>query len=340
LSDRITSTRPRVSVQTWRTRWLATSVAAAAAALWALPAAAQNCETTPQAVIETFPASSSRDVPLNGLVTVAYCPSDVDLVDRTATRLLRDLGDEAGSATCECGPGAECLEVGLQTRCLEDVPAAVDVEGDVVTLQSASSLEPLTTYVVEAPEPSGTLRFSFNTGTDVDELAPEFDGVESVRIIGCGEGYASNAACPAEQDTDGFVVVLRAQAAIDEVGRVNLEYLATQVRGETRIERGRIRGDGADDVTMSVFISSSDLEGDDWELLCFEMAARDPFGRESAPTEAICEHTPEYSPFGSACAVAPGPAERGRSLPAMAGVLALLAALLGLRASSGRSRRR
>jgi hypothetical protein len=317
---------------------LARCAAALAAAVWAGPALAETCETRPDTVSETFPASGSRGVPLNGVVTILYCLSEDPLIDPADARLLRGLG--GGGDSCECATGAECLEVGSQWRCVEEVPAVVSVEDNLVRLESESQLEAETTYVVEAPEPDATLKISFTTGWSVDGEEPVFAGLDSVRIIGCGEGYPANAACPADQDGDGLIAILQADAASDESGLVNLEYLASQVRGDQRIARGRMRGDGAADVTMSVYVPASELSGDDWEELCFAMTARDPYGHESTAGAALCEHTPEYSPFGDACAVSPAPMPGRRGAPPGAGALAILAVLLGLRAASTRSRRR
>lgn len=304
--------------------------------LWAESSQAQNCETMPDTVRETYPASGSRSVPLNGLVRVLYCSSEQPLVDRGLTRLLRDRGD--GGDLCECEAGTECLEVGIQLRCLEEVQSTLTIENDEVRLALSTQLEPHTTYVIEAPEPSEPLRLSFVTGTVVDSSSPEFSGIESVRIVGCGEGFSTNAACPTDLNGEGFTAILQTMAAADEAGAVNVEYRAYQVRGEELIERGRVRGDGAADVTFSIFIPSSELTSGEWERLCFSMSAVDPYSQESTQAAAVCEFTPEFSPFGSACAVggAVNPA-RGGSWP-----LALLAlmTLVMVTVFSRRSRRR
>jgi hypothetical protein len=320
-----------------RAQLVATGVALAIVA-WSSPALAQNCDVNPDTVIETFPASGSHGVPRNGVVTLLYCSALEPLIDRTETRLLRDLGD--GGDLCVCEGGAECLEVGLLQRCVEEVAATVSVEDDTVRLETEEPLEALTTYVVEAPEPDGPLRFTFTTSSVIDDGAPEFAGLASVRIIGCGEGYPANAACPTDQGWDGFIAILEASAATDDAGPVNVEYRAAQVRGEERIERGRVRGDGASDVTLTVQIPSAELEDSDWEQLCFSMSARDPYGHESAPSAPFCEHTPEYSPFGDLCAASPGPVPGWRGAASLAPALALLVALILFRAASRRSRRR
>jgi hypothetical protein len=286
-------------------------------------------------VHETFPASGSHGVPLNGVIKVVYCPSEQPLIDRGQTRLLRDLG--AAGEGCDCEAGSECLDVGIQQRCLAEVPTTLSFDGDVVTLDLGGQLEPQAVYVVEAPEPSDALRISFSTGTIVDEAPPEFAGVETVRILGCGEGFPENAACPTDLNGEGFVAVLRATAASDEAGAVNVEYRAYEVLDGELIERGRVRGDGAADVTMSIFIPAGELTASEWERICFNMSAADPYGHESMPDSAICEFTPEFSPFGSACAAA-GPA----SLPRQGGLPAVLLAvalLVVIRAFSVRNRR-
>lgn len=316
--------------------WLLASGVAIAIAAWSSPALAQRCEVLPDTVLETFPASNSHGVPRNGVVTLLYCPSLEPLIDRTEARLLLDLGE--ASDPCECEPGAECVQVGLRARCLAEVATTVDVEGETVRLETATPLEAMTTYVVEAPEPDSPRRFSFTTGVVIDESEPVFAGLDSMRIRGCGEGYPANAACPTDQGWDGFIAILEAPAATDEAGPVNIEYLAAQVRGDERIERGRVRGDGVSDVTVTIRIPANELAGDDWEQLCFSMTARDPYGHESAPSAPLCEHTPEYSPFGDLCTASPGPGWRGAG--SLAPALALLVALIGIRAVLRRSRRR
>jgi hypothetical protein len=276
------------------------------AALTPGPAGAQSCETGPGEVLETFPASGSRDVPRNGLVEVRYCPSDEPLVDFNAVRLLRDAG--RAEAGCTCPFGMECQQVSGEDRCLEEALVTRHVEGGVVRLETAVTLAPVATYVIEAPEPAGVMRLTYATGSTIDSSPPEFDGLADVRILGCGSGYASDPACPA--NGDGFAVVLRAPAAIDGVGRVNLEYDAFQVRDEVEIERGTTRGDGTDDATMTVFVPTEELAGSEWERMCFAMTARDFYGHETpdevTPADTVCDTTPEYSPFGSLCAVATG----------------------------------
>jgi hypothetical protein len=266
------------------------------------PARAQSCEATPGALIETYPASGSRGVPLNGLVRLTYCAEDEPTVDRSAARLLRDNG--AAEAGCVCASGEECLDVGVRSRCLQAVPVIVAVLDERVELRAERPLQPMTTYVIEAPEPTGEARLSFTTGSVIDEAAPAFEGIESIRISGCGQGFAANVACPSSGE-EGFVSILQAPAASDDAGSVNIDYRAFQIRENERIERGRVRGDGAQDVTISVFIPASELTASEWERICFTMTARDLYGFESASERTVCELTPEYSPFGSACAATP-----------------------------------
>lgn len=304
-------------------------VVALAALSLARSALAQSCETIPGSVLETYPASGSRGVPLNGLVRVLYCPDDEGSVDRRMARLLRDSGEP--DPGCLCLGGGECLQVGWESRCLQAVPANVALVDEEVVIETVAPLRALATYVIEAPDPSGPVRVSFQTGTERDESPPLFAGLDSVEIIGCGEGYGSNAACPDSGTTEGFVSILRATAAEDESGPVNIEYRAYQVRDNERIERGRVRGDGASDVTLSVFIPTSELTGDEWERICFAMTARDPFGAATEAEQTLCELTPEYSPFGSACAISP----RRSTRPL--GWLLLFVGLLLFRASSRRS---
>lgn len=305
------------------------------AMLWAESSRAQNCETTPDTVRETYPASGSRSVPLNGPVRVLYCPSEQALVDRTLTRLLRDWGD--GGDLCDCDIGYECLDVGMQRRCLEEVETTLSVENDVVTLDLPTELSAQSTYVIEAPEPLEALRLSFETGLVIDSSPPVFSGLESVRIVGCGAGFATNAACPTDLNGEGFTAILQATAADDEAGPVNVEYRAFQARGDELIERGRVRGDGASDVTFSIFIASGELTSGEWERLCFAMTAVDPYGYESGEAQAVCEYTPEFSPFGSACAAA------GALSPVRSGSgtawLVVLVALVMITVFSRRSRR-
>lgn len=302
--------------------------------LVSLPAGAwaQSCDALPGSVLSTFPASNSRGVPLNGLAIVEYCPTEVPLVDPLQSRLLKDLG--AGGDRCECGPGQECLEVARQPRCLSEVLAAVEVDEEMVLLQSSELLEPNQSYVIEAPEPTGMVRIGFTTSDQVDEAPPQFSGIRVLEVIGCGEGFPTNAACPQNLEEDGFVAIVTADAASDEVGAVNIEYRVYQVRGEELIERGQARGDGVSDVTMSVVVAGSALEQAEWERICFVMGALDPYGHERLIEQPVCANTPEYSPFGSACAVSPHPGQ-SPLLPAL-----LLLALVGLRASSTGSRRR
>lgn len=278
-------------------------------------------------MLETYPASGSRNVPVNGLVRVLYCHEEEPTIDRAAARLLLDLGDaEVG---CTCPEGGECLWVGMHTRCLEEVPSTSALVGDEVTLEMDEPLQPSTAYVLEAPDPGGEVRVSFTTGTAFDESPPVFDGVSSIDIYGCGDGFGSNAACPDSPGVEGFVSILRAPSAEDESGAVNIEYRAFQVRDNERIIRGRARGDGAADVTLSVFIPTSELTNDEWERICFTMTARDPYGAETEAERTVCELTPEFSPFGSACAVSPR-----RSASPAAWIFLFLALISVFRASS------
>jgi len=313
--------------------WLAALGLFAAIASITGTARAETCEATPDAVIETFPASGSREVPLNGVVRVRYCPADPPIVDRSEVRLLRDLG-EAGDS-CSCEAGAECLEVGAQLRCLVEVAGNLEVEDDQVTFTTDTELAAQTTYVIEAPEPEGIVRISFHTSDVFDTEAPIFGGLQSVRVLGCGSGFPDNAACPTDSNEEGFVAVLTALAADDDAGAVNIVYSALQVRGDELIERGRARGDGASDVTLSVFIPAGELTSDEWERLCFTMIASDPYEHTTAPSGTVCEFTPEFSPFGSACAVVDPRAARPRSALGLLVALALLA----FTAFSRRSRR-
>ncbi len=300
---------------------------------WASVARAQSCPSSPGAVLETFPASGSRGIPVNGSVVILYCASEQPLVDRSLSRLLVDRGP-AGSG-CECDPGEECIEVRAQQSCVDEVPTSFFEDNDVVRLEASTDLLPMTTYFIEAPEPAGLVYIYFMTGIEFDDGAPVFSGLESVRIMGCGEGFPANAACPIQLDGEGFIAILRAPAASDSAGAVNVEYRAFQVRCEELIERGRVRGDGVSEVTISVFIASEDLTSGEWERICFDMSACDPYGHETSPARTICEFTPEFSPFGSACAVSEQP------FGGLEGVLGLIAALvivLGFRASSRRSR--
>lgn len=280
-----------------------------AAIVWSPPSAAQSCQTNPGSIHQTFPASNSRDVPRNGLVVVSYCPTDGpigDLVNLEDVRLLRDRG--GGGEACDCvEAGAECLPVADENRCLMRVETTRVIAGFEVRLLSADQLAPRTVYVIEAPQPAGVSRLRFVTGDSSDNAPPLFDGITEVEIEGCGGGRPSAPACPPEsQGDEGFLAVIQAEAGRDEVGRVNLEYRAFQVRDDELIERGRVRGDGTDNVTLSVYIPAEELNDNEWERLCFAMSALDPYGHEQLPDVTICEQTPEYSPFGSLCAAAPG----------------------------------
>jgi MYXO-CTERM domain-containing protein len=61
---------------------------------------------------------------------------------------------------------------------------------------------------------------------------------------------------------------------------------------------------------MTVFVPTEELAGSEWERMCFAMTARDFYGHETpdevTPADTVCDTTPEYSPFGSLCAVATG----------------------------------
>jgi MYXO-CTERM domain-containing protein len=267
-------------------------------------ASAQECETNPGGVLQTFPASNSHGVPRNGLVVVRYCPSEEPLVDRRATRLLGDVGEG-----CACSAGAECLVVSGEERCLSEIPTSLELIGDEVRLETMVDLSVNSIYVIEAPQPGGILRLRFTTGDLLDTEPPSFDGLSGVYIRSC-IGGSLPASCP-DDGREGFVAILSAPAAQDVAGRVNLEYTGLQIREQERIVRGMVRGDGTQDVTFSVFIATEELEGDEWEHLCFAMSVRDPYGFESAPEQTICEMTPEYSPFGSACSAAPGAGSQG-----------------------------
>ena len=164
---------------------------------------------------------------------------------------------------------------------------------------------------------------SFTTGEVLDESPPEFQGLDSLSIWGCGEGFATTAACPTDVNGEGLLAILRTRPATDEAGAVNIEYQAIQIRGEERILRGRTRGDGASDVTVSVFIPASDLTDSEWERLCFSMSAIDSYDQENNPEQILCEHTPEYSPFGSACSAVPLGGEKSGWVLFVLGLLGL-----------------
>jgi hypothetical protein len=176
----------------------------------------------------------------------------------------------------------------------------------VMTTPPGTQLRRLAEYLIEAPELSGVAHISFRTGDTLDEEPPRFDGVQEVSVVGCGPDYGSSAVCPRDNgDGPGFVAILTARAAHDAAGAVNVQYDAWQVRGDDRISRGSMRGDGVSDITMSVFIPASELSDSEWERLCFVMNARDPYGQQSAPSEPLCVLTPEFSPFASACGISP-----------------------------------
>jgi len=293
--------------------------------LVAQPAEAETCDATPSSVLETFPASGSRDAPINGLALVVYCPPEDAQVPRLDARLLVEADQgELGCLNCE-DLGDECLEVARQDMCLRQVPASVTLDGDRVQLETPEPFLPWTTYVIEAPSVGGPVRVAFTTGTRIDDSPPSFDGIEQVRIHGCGPGFSNHPGCPSGEGDEGFLATLRAFAGQDDSGSVNLEYLAFQQRGQGIVQRGRSRGDGASDVTMSVYISLDDLEGSEIERLCFFMTAIDLFGHESLPSGATCTTTPEYSPFSSACSTAKAGADQ------WVGWLALLVGWLALR---------
>jgi len=296
-----------------------------------LRASAEECDLSPSSVLETFPASGARETPRNGVAVILYCPPEDPFVDRSSARLLADLG--SAETGCFCPRGGECLVVGFSEQCLEELPTRVEIDGDRVTVETlGGDLAGGTRHVIEAPEPSGVARIFFTTGMGMDQSPPVFAGPTSMRVIGCGAGYPASAACA--EDMEGVVVVISAPAATDEAGRVNLEYAALLETDHGLVERGRARGDGAADVTMSIFVPVEDLAAED-DRICFRMAARDPYGHETIAEGRLCDHTPDYSPFGHMCGVAPA-GEGCKAWPA--GVL-LMAALVLTRRLNGRRRR-
>jgi hypothetical protein len=226
---------------------------------------------------------------------------------------------------------------------LLEVPADVEIprepdgeEGNEVWLYTDTDLAEATTYVIEAPEAAGPVHVSFVTGSLIDTQPPRFTGLTSLTVVGCGSGFPTNPACPSQLEEEGFTAILRARAASDEAGLVNIEYRAYQVREGERIERSRVRGDGVSDVTMSVFVPASELNSGEWERLCFAMSANDYYGHEAFPEGSTCAHTPEFSPFASMCStVAPLPGPQGASLLWLCSV-----AVLAVSVFSRRSRRR
>ena len=297
------------------------------AALPARVSEAQDCETNPGGIYQTFPASGSRSVPRDGEVRVDWCQTVDPLIDPSATRLLSDRG--GALAGCNCSAGEECVALGFEERCATEVEVDLESGAAHALLRSVTGLEPISTYFIEAPEPSGVTLLSFSTvpvsgsWDGFDRGAPTFEGITSIRIRGCGGDYPSNPACPRDVDEQGFAALLQAEAARDDVGRINVEYRAFLVREGEELLLGESRGDGADDVSMTVFVPDSELLDSERENLCFRMTARDFYGNETDTERTLCEETPEYSPFGSLCRVSPE-AGGDRGWPLL-GVLLLLA---------------
>ena len=120
-------------------------------------------------MIETFPASGSRNVPLNGVARIVYCPDEEQVIDREAARLLgqstsdvqrnryaaaESLAEQSGQVVILKGARSIIAGAGELRVCAEGTPAlGVAGTGDVlsgVVGALAMSLDPVDAAIAGA----------------------------------------------------------------------------------------------------------------------------------------------------------------------------------------------